>query len=346
MPSGLVCPPSGALARFIPRRWGGFGAPAGGGLAIPARGQRVPRVGCAGRRREGGACMARGGPPPLVRLLAVWINMRKMRLSLCLLSAPARGWVTALFGAAGGAVPTRTWQAKPGGQGEGDEGAGAAAGAAVEGRGRRPASERGGFLAACASLSLPLSRARLRPGWCRQNENVFCFVFLASPQQRYQPRPPPPFSLVLSPTRRESPFTIGTTQVLEQQKKKKGQKYPLAPKPPPIRHPRWRLLPTFLHGGWVVVCIYFFLSLFFSPPPIGSLSRWVCTFLFKDPPPPVVLKPGRREPRAHFCLDAGAAGEGAGDGGREEGGGGRAGGKRSPGGGGKKKNPPPQAFCL
>lgn len=136
--------------------------------------------------------MARGGPPPLVRLLAVWINMRKMRLSLCLLSAPARGWVTALFGAAGGAVPTRTWQAKPGGQGEGDEGAGAAAGAAAEGRGRRPASERGGFLAARASLSLPLSRARLRPGWCRQNENVFCFVFLASPQQRYQCRPPPP----------------------------------------------------------------------------------------------------------------------------------------------------------
>lgn len=106
----------------------------------------------------------RGGPPPLVRLLAVWINMRKMRLSLCLLSAPARGWVTALFGAAGGAVPTRTWQAKAGGQGEGDEGAGAAAGAAAEGRGRRPASERGssssgGFLGG-VRLPLPPSLPR------------------------------------------------------------------------------------------------------------------------------------------------------------------------------------------
>lgn len=141
-------------------------------------------------------CMARGGPQPLARLLAVWINMRKMRLSLCLLSAPARGWVTALFGAAEGAVPTRTWQAKAGGQGgEGDEGAGRAAGAAAEGRGRRPASEHGAFLLACASLSLPLSRARLRPGWCRQNENVFCFGFLASPQQSYQPQLPPLRSL-------------------------------------------------------------------------------------------------------------------------------------------------------
>lgn len=162
MPSGLVCPPSGASARFKPRRQGGFGAPAGGGLAMPRTRPAGPvgaKGGVRGPAAAGGgvcACMARGGPPSLVRLLAVWINMRKMRLSLCLLSAPARGWVTALFGAAGGAVPTRTWQAKPGGQGEEDEGAGAAAGAAAEGRGRRPASERGGFLAACASLSLPL----------------------------------------------------------------------------------------------------------------------------------------------------------------------------------------------
>lgn len=39
----------------------------------------------------GGGCWHRS-------LLVVWINMREMRLSLCLLSAPARGWVTALFG--------------------------------------------------------------------------------------------------------------------------------------------------------------------------------------------------------------------------------------------------------
>lgn len=197
MPSGLVCPPSRASARFKPRRRGAFGAPAGWGLAIPARGhrgRRVPRVGWVARWR-GAVCAWHGGAPPLARLLAVWINMRKMRLSLCLLSAPARGWVTALFGAAWGAVPTRTWQAKPGGQGEGDEGAGTAAGAAAEGRGRRPAPEHGGFLLACASLSLPLSRSRLRPGWCRQNENVFCFGFLASPQQRYQPQLPPLRSL-------------------------------------------------------------------------------------------------------------------------------------------------------
>lgn len=32
MPSGLVCPPSAASAPFKPRRRGGFGAPAGGGL--------------------------------------------------------------------------------------------------------------------------------------------------------------------------------------------------------------------------------------------------------------------------------------------------------------------------
>lgn len=51
----------------------------------------------------GGGCWHRS-------LLAVWINMREMRLSLCLLSAPARGWVTALFGVA---VPRRAWQQLP-----------------------------------------------------------------------------------------------------------------------------------------------------------------------------------------------------------------------------------------
>lgn len=54
---------------------------------------------------------------------------------------------------------------------------------------------------------------------------------------------------------------------------------------------------------FVCIYIYIFCPLFFSAP-IGSLSRWVCVFLFKDPPPPVVRKPGRREPRARRCLDA------------------------------------------
>lgn len=267
--------------------------------------------------------------------------MRKMRLSLCLLSAPARGWVTALFGAAGGAVPTRTWQATPGGQGEGDEAAGAAAGAAAEGRGRRPASERGGSLAARASLSLPLSRARLRPGWCRQNENVFCFVFLASPQQRYQPRLPPPCFLRSLPQPAANPLLQSAQPRCQGSRKNKKAKntpwHPTAPDPRPLaapapNAPAWRL------GR----CLYISLFCPFSfLPPVGSLPGWVCVLLLTDPPPPVVLKPGRREPRAHFCPDAGVAGEGAGNG-RSQEGHGQAG--KSPG--RKKTNPPPQAFCL
>lgn len=142
------------------------------------------------------------------------------------------------------------------------------------------------------------------------------------------------------------PFYNGHDPGARAAEKKKGQKYPLAPKPPPVRPPLAATAPNL--PPWRVGCclyIYIFWSFFFSSPPIGSLSRWVCAFLFKDPPPPVVLKPGRREPRAHFCLDAGVAGEGAGDGGREEAGGRRAGGRRSPG-RQKKNNPPPQAFCL
>lgn len=248
--------------------------------------------------------------------------MRKMRLSLCLLSALARGWVTALFGAAGGAVPTRTWQEKPGGQGEGGRGSGkrrdVAAGPC------RSAVARSRRTLPSPSLS---SRTRPRPGWCRQNEDVFCLGFLASPQQCCQPRLPPS-SCLPQPT---------AAPLLQSARPRCQGSEEIRPKTPPW-HPNYPQHATLGGGcsqppsmaGGLLFVRGVFLSLFDFLPPIGSLSRWVCVFLFKHPPPPVVLKPGRREPRAHFCLDVGSGNGGAR---REErdgraGKGGRGGGKK------------------
>ncbi|XP_056367670.1 uncharacterized protein LOC130263840 [Oenanthe melanoleuca] len=272
MPSGLVCPPSGASARFKPRRRGAFGAPAGGGLAIPARGQRVPRVGWAARCR-GAVCAWHGGAPPLARLLAVWINMRKMRLSLCLLSAPARGWVTALFGAAGGAVPTRTWQAKPGGQGEGDEER-----ERLLGRLRRDVAA-GPLLSTAAfcwrappSPSLSPALACAQAG-ADKMKTCFVLVFWHLPSSATNPSCPPsaPF-----PNPPRLPFTIGTTQVLGQQQNK-AKNTPWHP-----NRPQSATLgsncshPASMAGGLLFVCVYIYFVPFFFCPHRVPLALGVC----------------------------------------------------------------------
>lgn len=158
-------------------------------------------------------------------------------------------------------------------------------------------------------------------------KTCFVLVFWHLPSSATNPSCPPstPF-----PKSLRLPFTIGMTQVLGQQQNK-AKNTPWHP-----NHPQSATLgsncsqPSSMAGGLLFMCVYIFFVLFFFPL-IESLSYWVCVFLFKDPPPPVVLKPGRREPRAHFCLDAGAAREGDNDGGQEEGGEGWEGGKRSMG---------------